>query len=84
MTDAWVELVKGGVPPAGGSDALLCDNPSTTTACETVDKVWYRGSASVSMKAMTFDYAGDMFLQPDGNILSDHNPVLVNFTWKTL
>jgi endonuclease/exonuclease/phosphatase (EEP) superfamily protein YafD len=84
MTDAWIELVKGGVPPAGGAEALLCDNPSTTTACETVDKVWYRGTAAIEVKATKFDYVGDMFLQPDGNKLSDHNPVQVDFTWRQL
>jgi hypothetical protein len=81
MKDVWVELVKNGVPPAGGADALLCDNPSKTTACETVDKVFYRGSSAVNLQANSFDYAGDMFLQADGSILSDHNPVLVEFAW---
>jgi hypothetical protein len=81
MKDVWVELVKNGVPPVGGSDALLCDNPSKTTACETVDKVFYRGSPAVTLQANSFDYAGDMFLQADGSILSDHNPVLVEFAW---
>lgn len=81
MKDAWIELVKKNVVPAPGSGDLLCDNPSKTTACEIVDKVWYRGSPAVSLQATTFEYAGEMFLQPDGNILSDHNPVLVDFTW---
>lgn len=81
MKDVWVELVKKGVAPAAGSGDLICGNPSNTTACETVDKVWYRGSSALTLQATTFDYAGDMFLQADGNILSDHNPVLVDFTW---
>jgi len=84
MTDAWVQLVKGGVPPVGGSEALVCENPSATTACETVDKVWYRGNAAIEVKATKFDYVGDMFLQADGSILSDHNPVQVDFTWRLL
>lgn len=83
MKDVWVELVRNGVPPAGGSDALVCTNPSQVTTCETVDKVWYRGSPAVSLQATTFDYAGDMFLQADGSILSDHNPVLVDFAWTS-
>ncbi|KAJ4381233.1 hypothetical protein N0V86_003582 [Didymella sp. IMI 355093] len=81
MKDVWVELVKKGVAPVAGSGDLLCDNPSPNTTCETVDKVWYRGSSALTLQATTFDYAGDMFLQADGNILSDHNPVLVDFTW---
>lgn len=81
MTDAWIELAKGGVVPKPGSEALLCDNPSPNTTCETVDKVWYRGSPAVNLKATKFDYAGKMFLQDNGDTLSDHNPVLVDFTW---
>lgn len=81
MKDAWLELIKKNVAPAPGSEALLCTNPSTTTACETVDKVWYRGSSALSLQATTFEYASAMFLQPNGSILSDHNPVLVDLTW---
>jgi hypothetical protein len=82
MKDAWVELIKNGVAPVGGSDALLCTNPEKGTACETVDKVFYRGSYAVGIQANSFAYAGDMFLQADGSILSDHNPVLVDYAWS--
>jgi hypothetical protein len=81
MKDVWIELVRKNNVPVGGASDIVCTNPSTTTACETVDKVWYRGTPAITLQATTFDYAGDMFLQPDGNILSDHNPVLVDFTW---
>lgn len=81
MTDAWIQLARNGVEPAGGADALICENPSTTTACEIVDKMWYRGSSAVTLRATKFQYAGNMFLQDDGSILSDHNPVLVDFSW---
>ncbi|KAH8730418.1 Endonuclease/exonuclease/phosphatase [Phaeosphaeriaceae sp. PMI808] len=81
MKDVWVELIRNGVPPAGGSATLGCDNPSRINTCETVDKVWYRSSPAVNLQATSFDYVGDMFLQPDGSILSDHNPVLVDFAW---
>lgn len=81
MKDAWIELVRNGAVPAGGSPGLVCDNPSPNTTCETVEKVWYRGSPVTTLQATTFEYAGAMFLQPDGSILSDHNPVLVDFTY---
>lgn len=82
MTDAWVQLAKGGVAPAKGADALLCNNPSDTTDCEIVDKLWYRGSPAVTVSATKFQYAGKMFLQADGNVLSDHDPILVDFSWQ--
>lgn len=82
MKDVWIQLVRNGNVPAGGSPALLCENPSKVNTCEIVDKTWYRGSAAVELQASSFDYAGDMFLQTDGNILSDHNGVLVDFAWS--
>ena len=79
MTDAWVELAKGGVIPTVES---VCENPSKTTECEIVDKAWYRGSPALTLKAKAFQYAGEKFLQSNGSILSDHNPVLVDFEWS--
>lgn len=66
-----------------GADALLCNHPSTTITGETVAKVFYRRGNTVTLTATGFAYAGDMFLQTDGSILSDHNPVLVGFSWTT-
>ncbi|KAJ5328797.1 hypothetical protein N7452_009187 [Penicillium brevicompactum] len=86
LADSWVELEKNGVYPTAGADALLCDNPSSDLTCETVDKILYRGSNLVTLKADSFDYNGDKFTNTDseylGDVLSDHNPVLVNFTWS--
>ncbi|KXJ88715.1 endonuclease/exonuclease/phosphatase [Microdochium bolleyi] len=76
--DAWVEFERGGVAPTAES---LCSNPSTTDSCETVDKVFYRSGPLLTLTGSGFHYASNRFLQPDGNILSDHNPVNVNFTW---
>ncbi|KAH7139653.1 endonuclease/Exonuclease/phosphatase [Dactylonectria estremocensis] len=80
LTDPWVELVRSGVEP---TVETLCSNPSTTNYCETVDKVFYRGNSVVSLAATAFNYESSKFLQPDGNILSDHNPIGVNFTWTS-
>ncbi|KAJ5128903.1 mannose-binding lectin [Penicillium atrosanguineum] len=86
LTDAWVQLEKGGVYPTAGADALLCDNPSTIETCETVDKVLYRGSDIVTLDASGFVYDGEEFLNTDsdylGDVLSDHNPVLIDFSWS--
>ncbi|TGJ85426.1 hypothetical protein E0Z10_g3351 [Xylaria hypoxylon] len=78
LTDAQVELILGGVSP---TVEVLCSNPSTTDNCETVDKIFYRGSPLLSLKATYWAYASSKFLQADGNVLSDHNPVTANFTW---
>ena len=80
MTDVWIELFRNGVAPAPGADALLCNNPSPNNTCEVVDKVWYRGSSALMLKATKLQYAGNLFLQDDGSILSDQNPVLMDFS----
>lgn len=79
LTDAFVQLERGGVNP---TVETLCDNPSLTNTCETVDKVFYRGSKSLTLEATYFNYESSKFLQSNGSILSDHNPITVNYTWS--
>ncbi|KAK3386626.1 Endonuclease/exonuclease/phosphatase [Podospora didyma] len=80
LRDPWVDLQRGGVVP---SVETLCANPSSNNTCETVDKVFFRSSPLATLQADAFRYASSLFLQADGNILSDHNPVNVNFTWSS-
>lgn len=86
LTDAWVQLQKNGVNPTAGADALLCDNPSKNNTCETVDKLFYRGSSIVNLKASAFTYDSNNFLNTNpkypGAILSDHNPILTTLDWS--
>ncbi|MCX5263126.1 jacalin-like lectin [Streptomyces sp. NBC_00199] len=84
LTDAWVKLVRGGTPPAKGSDALVCDQsgPTVPNTCEVVDKVLYRGSALVTLNATSYNNEHAKFLTADGLMLSDHDPVAVGFSWS--
>ncbi|KAI2464607.1 endonuclease exonuclease phosphatase family protein [Annulohypoxylon bovei var. microspora] len=79
LTDTFVQLIRGGVVP---TVETICDNPSTTNTCETVDKVFYRGSPLLTLTATYWNYESDKFLQSNGSILTDHNPITVNFTWS--
>ncbi|WP_406195557.1 jacalin-like lectin [Streptomyces sp. NBC_01017] len=81
LTDAWVRLVKGGTPPAAGSDALLCDAAAPTDDCEVVDKVLYRGSKLLSLNATRYTNDWAKFLRSDGKHLSDHFPHTVDFSY---
>jgi len=83
LTDAWVNLVRGGVPPAAGSPALVCDPSAVTNACEVVDKVLYRGSRFVTLDAMSYNNDHAAFLDSSGRMLSDHDPITVRFAWST-
>lgn len=81
LKDPWVDLVKGGTPPAQGSDALVCDSAAPTNSCEVVDKVLYRGSALVSLNATRYNNDWAKFLRSDGEHLSDHYPHTVDFSY---
>ncbi|MGW2718776.1 jacalin-like lectin [Streptomyces sp. NPDC001492] len=84
LTDAWVQLIRGGTPPAKGSDALVCDQSGATVpnTCEVVDKVLYRGSRLVSLNATSYNNEHAKFLNDAGLMLSDHDPITVGFTWS--
>ncbi|MFG2577189.1 jacalin-like lectin [Streptomyces sp. NPDC048481] len=85
LTDAWVQLVRGGTPPAKGSDALVCDQsgPTVPDTCEVVDKILYRGSAALSLRATAYANEHAKFLTDTGLMLSDHDPVSAGFTWTS-
>ncbi|KAL5332529.1 Endonuclease/exonuclease/phosphatase [Aspergillus crustosus] len=81
MVNPWVELILSGVEPTEGTDAVVCGNPSTTAECETVDKIFYRGSRALTLQATAWAYEDENFLN-NGSILSDHNPVSSSFSWS--
>jgi endonuclease/exonuclease/phosphatase (EEP) superfamily protein YafD len=81
LTDAWVKLVKGGTPPAQGSDALVCDAAAPADDCEVVDKVLYRGSKLLTLTATRYANDWKAFLRSDGKHLSDHFPHAVDFSY---
>ncbi|KAL2069528.1 hypothetical protein VTL71DRAFT_14207 [Oculimacula yallundae] len=78
MKDVFAEIPRKGITP---TVETLCSNPSLDNTCETVDKHFYRGSRQLSLQATAFNYDSSKFLQADGSILSDHNPIAVNYTW---
>ncbi|MFJ9862792.1 jacalin-like lectin [Streptomyces sp. NPDC101165] len=81
LTDAWVQLVKGGTAPAQGADPLLCPTSAPPNDCEVVDKVLYRGSDLVSLNATRYNDEWATFLDAGGGNLSDHFPHTVGFSY---
>ncbi|KAI0350725.1 mannose-binding lectin [Trametes cingulata] len=83
LTDAWVQHARNGSPPPAGADALLCpDGVPPNISCETVDKVFSRGSKFIDLDSTAFFYDTARFLSTNGSMLSDHNPVRVEFSWS--
>ena len=81
LTDAWVKLIRGGVAPAAGSPALVCDEAAVTNDCEVVDKILYRGSKLVTLQATSYNNEHTKFLDSSGAMLSDHDPITTRFSW---
>lgn len=81
LTDAWVELVKGGTPPAQGGDPLLCDPAAPADDCEVVDKILYRGNGLLDLAATRYHNDWADFLRSDGTHLSDHFPHTTAFSY---
>ncbi|MET9966997.1 jacalin-like lectin [Streptomyces sp. NPDC006356] len=81
LTDAWVQLARGGVRPTQGADALLCPTSAPPNTCEVVDKVLYRGSELLSLNATRYNNEWSSFLDSAGGNLSDHFPHAVDFSY---
>ncbi|MFI9168262.1 jacalin-like lectin [Streptomyces lincolnensis] len=81
LTDAWVQLAKGGVRPAQGADALVCPTTAPPNDCEVVDKVLYRGSKLLSLSATRYNNDWASFLDSSGGNLSDHFPHAADFSY---
>ncbi len=81
LTDAWVQLIRGGSAPAAGSADLVCDESAITNTCEVVDKIMYRGSKLVTLTASGYNNEHATFLDSSGAMLSDHDPITTNFAW---
>jgi len=82
-TDVWVQLIKDGVAPEQGSDALVCDETAILTEfdCEVVDKIFYRSNNYITLTPLEFTYEDEKFRDEDGNMLSDHRPAFTEFQW---
>ncbi|NEA68375.1 jacalin-like lectin [Streptomyces sp. SID12488] len=81
LTDAWVQLAKGGVQPTQGAEPLMCPTTAPTNSCEVVDKVLYRGSKLVNLSATRYNNEWASFLDSKSGNLSDHFPHTVDFSW---
>jgi endonuclease/exonuclease/phosphatase family metal-dependent hydrolase len=80
-TDAWIKLIMGGVEPEKGANALVCAESDILTdySCELVDKIFFRSNNFIKLTAEKFTYEDAKFRNSDGEMLSDHRPVMTRF-----
>jgi hypothetical protein len=79
--DAWVNLVRNGSVPAVSNTALTCDPAVTSSTCEIVDKMVYRGNAHVTLKPTAYSVQTDA-KDANGVELSDHRPISATWSWS--
>lgn len=80
LMDSWVDFVHQGVLPGPDGLASRCGSQDPNDAgCERIDKVLFRGSASVELMLTEYAVEGATFTDPNGAQLSDHRPVSTKF-----
>jgi endonuclease/exonuclease/phosphatase (EEP) superfamily protein YafD len=82
LSDAWVDLVRGGDAPDKGEDPLGCDDSTIDEPCEVVDKVLYRDGDQVDLEAVEYRNDNAAFRDDSDEPLSDHYPIAVEFDWR--
>ena len=83
LSDAWVELINGGQLPTTALSGCMDKAEDDPSQCERIDKVLFRGSATLALIAESYLVPDTLFLDNrEGmttNQLSDHRPVIVGF-----
>jgi hypothetical protein len=82
--DSWVQLIKGGIPPTLGADAIVCADTSvilTDFSCEVVDKIFYRGNNFITFTPLVYSAEDAVFRYGNGYMLSDHRPAYTKFKY---
>jgi endonuclease/exonuclease/phosphatase family metal-dependent hydrolase len=83
LEDVWIELARGGhVPPVGESIRTCTQNGAAGGDCELVDKILYRSGGGVALDALAYEVPSELFVDGDGEPLSDHNPVSATFRFR--
>jgi|RhiMethySRZTD1v2_1073278.scaffolds.fasta_scaffold00426_17 endonuclease/exonuclease/phosphatase (EEP) superfamily protein YafD len=80
---------------SGGADTVIWDDflarTGLTDACDatgcaetsSIDKIAYRSGDGVRLQATSHDMPRERFRAPDGDDLSDHPPLVVEFSWAS-
>lgn len=85
FSDPYIDLVQLGNIPALGAQALQdCYPLNTSSTCEGVDKIFYRGTDDMKLSASAYKYGDDnrfFYQNDDTQPLSDHSPLSVVFEY---
>lgn len=79
--DPWIDFMWDGVMPELGSSSLMVEKLGLQKG-EVVDKIFYinnKDADGVTLTANSYLHDED-FTNPDGSEISDHYPIVINFT----
>lgn len=80
LKDPWIEIIRNGSIPDDG-DALMDESDKSGANYESGNKVFYRSSKSVDLTAISYKIEDTKFVDANGNQLSDHYPLAVQFKY---
>lgn len=83
--DPWIDFMWNGAYPNVGDNALMVSNPALGhQKGEVVDKIFYINNTDAPAQLTAHGYLHDMdFTWPDGSEISDHFPIVIEFTIET-
>jgi hypothetical protein len=86
FSDPWLDLITQGVVPTMGNAPLQdCYPVNTSSTCEGVDKVFYRGTSDMQLSVVAYKYGDDnrfYYQGDDTQPLSDHSPLALVFEFN--
>lgn len=83
--DVWIEQIcEGQIPEYGTNSLTQCDPVRTSTDCERVDKIFYRGSDKVSITPTFFKVDDEHYYYQNNDTLplSDHWPMFAKLKFE--
>lgn len=83
FTDVWISKARAGDIPAADDVALTNCADTSSASCEIVDKVLFRNNGHVALSALSYLVDSVNFRDAEGKQLSDHYPVVVDWSYST-
>lgn len=81
LEDVWLNQKSNGKLPVRSRDFPDDNILSVTDSCETIDKILFRSSESLTLRILGYQVENLLFTNKYGLPLSDHHPVSARFQW---
>ncbi|MCE7067002.1 endonuclease [Dyadobacter sp. CY326] len=82
LEDAWITHKNDGKRPEALKIIPASNILNLTDSSETIDKIFFRSSPTIEIKATSYSFVNQLFNNNEGLPLSDHHPVSAQFSWR--